>query len=1314
MKARRKKPQIGFLLLVLGGVSTFLNSSPAIAYSPKELWEQPKEFLSKDSILGPVIDNESPRKLRDPRPKSAVLDKSHFHAKRDLSDYNERGWKLMDEAENSADKHLGESNAMATVVERYLKPRIDKTNFFYCPDLVQVFLSIFDLESLAQTGDQLDKSYWYFVLNSKAKELGGSWGEFYVTVDKSHMIITWWHITSDIREIFEKDYDVVMIAMWFSTVREANFGNTINYREHPPRHITIPGIKSEKVIQALEEIQTQLSGNVNSLGGYSMERPESLSRDNFAAHIWAALIGIPEIGAIERMLNKWSTFFPPRYQIKFIRFNTHTLLDGNREAILSVNLRSGPDTSKYNTAESLAESTQVMILEDDTTVFKNYPAIEIFEASTLELIAPGPATGAGSKRKAELPAPTYRMSKWLLITSLGNPENFEIKISTSSRESHLVMLDSIGTEQQQIVADFLYLSWIQTQGTQDLRDITFLQLSPSTEALIQLLATELKVEISKQSVFILWGRGHWRRTLREKSTAEPSSERRINNNLLRRFSQTVEYGAVLKMILQQQRYPGVSPGFELRSIEIGDGTEFKRSKGLGTGDNKPSATKFAMLIRLERSQDVVEDEISISGTSLNTQALFDEFEVSEIESESPSPQPELRVLEAIAARAGIPSRDPSIEESIRNSVPTSPAVLPQELSGHQANRFGFVFGFDFIPPLDKPNSKPRLSNIHTETSLVVRRFDQVERREGSSPLPYLDAIARTSNQDAEPQYYHFSLWIQYEGTTKSFDAGEFYVSPSLHHIVIKRLPDIKDVSGETYENLALSKLLYPMISALCEGQLQMEEGNIPTIDFISFENVDSDTEAFLKKTFDDNKLDQSSRYMKLSIIDSLLAVHVPEKVQNRKSGAKDRKYVLNYREILLGTILRTREVSGIHEMAINYYKGQYVGDKILDNIFVTWRKRFDGTFASQILLVLRDVPEKLKHSDIVEWIQMISKAVHRRRVTKAKPTPDERIPRKAPPKWNAVVVGQALISKINQGALHSGGLAGPSGNTGSDGRDKPPLLVAELPPTDLPEDVQRPTNLLEHSRTKGAGQLLIATLQLGIPETVDASLYAEYFPRHETLKEFRPIDGPTRPIPQVYFIDRYVVTIDISLCRQLMFLNLVNRISSQKQLQDELEQVYEQSWFSSTGEPPALRMLLILAPTDSSVDVIQEVLGLRKQQCTVESEPGGKVIITKPAHNLLTSTENNHFTMDVEDPRDTLEWATLIGIPEIAAIVEVGLKRRGVKETWFSPFAIVIYCEGRDRRGGYPLLRIGLRLAHYYSATGAEIQPDWLHNVFSP
>ncbi|KAF3279173.1 hypothetical protein TWF970_004277 [Orbilia oligospora] len=1085
------------------------------------------------------------------------------------------------------------------------------------------------------------------------------------------MIITWWHINSDIGEIFEKEYDIVIIAMWFFTVREANFRNTINYREHPPRHITMPGIKSEKVIHALEEIKTQLSGNINSLGGFSMERPESLSRDNFAAHIWAALIGIPEIGAIERMLNKWSTFFPPRYQIQFIRFNTHTTLDGNREAILSVNLRSGPDTSKYDTAESLAESTQVMILENDTTEFGNYPAIEIFEASTLELIVPGPAIGAGSKRKAELPVPTYRMSKWLLVTSLGNPENFEIQISTSSRESHLVMLDSIGTEQQQIVADFLYLSWIQTQGTQDLRDITFLQLSPNTEALIHLLATELKVDISKQSVFILWGRGHWRRTLREKSTAKPSPERRINDNVLRRFSQTVEYGAVLKMILQQQRYPGVSPGFGLRSIEIGDGTEFKRSKGLGSGDNRPPATKFAMLIRLERSQDAVEDELSIAGTPLNTETPPDEFELNEIESESPSPQLELRVLEAIADRAEIPSRDPSIEESIRNSVPPSPAVLPQDLPGNKANRIGFVF--DFIPPLDKPNGKPRLSNIHTETSLIVRRFEQVEDRERSSPLPYLDAIAKTSNQDPEPQYYHFSLWIQYKGTANSFDAGEFYVSPSLHHIVIKRLPDIKDRSGEVYENLALSKLLYLMMSELCEGQLQMEKGNIPTIDFISIENVDSNTEAFLKKTFDDHKLDQNSRYMKLSIIDSLLATHVPERVQNTGPGAESHKRIFEYRELLLGAILRTREVSGIHEMAVNYYKGQYVGDKVLDNIFVTWRKRHDGTFASQILLVLRDVPEKLKHSDIVEWMQMVSKAVGRSRVTE--PRPDEvttvvaptpslwRIPKIYAPKekWNAVVIGQALISKINQGVLHSRAPAGRSGNTGSGGWDEPSLLIAELPPTG---------GLLENSKTKGAVDLLIATVQLGITGTVGASFYAKHFPALETYKEFRPIDGPRRPIPRVRFFERYAVSIDKSPCRQLMFLNLVNRISSQKELQEELEQVYEQSWFGGTAEPPALRMLLITAPTESSFDVIQEVLGLRKQQCTVEDEPGGQVVITKPAHNLLTSTENNHFMMDMEDPRDTLEWATLMGIPEIAAIVEVGLKWRGVKETWFSPLAI--------------------------------------------
>ncbi|KAF3182245.1 hypothetical protein TWF751_007290 [Orbilia oligospora] len=1321
MKAGRKKIQIGFLLLVLGNISTFLNSSPAIAYSFKELWEQPKEYISKDSMLSPVINDENSGHLRVPHPGSAVLDDSHFHAKRDLSDFNERGWKVMDEAENSADKRLGESNAMATFVERYFKPTTRRTKFLYCPDPVRRFLSIFYLESLAQTGDQLDRSYWHFLVNSKAEELGRSWGRFHVSVDKSHITITWSPINSDIGEIFEQDYDVIMITVWFSAVREANLGETINYREHPLMYITIYEIKSEKVIQVLEEIKTQLSGNVNSFGGYSMERPDSLNRDNFAAHIWAALIGIPEISAIERMLNKWGTFFPPRYQIQFIRFNVQALLNGDLEAIVSVTIGSGPDTSKYDTAESLAESTQVMNLEDDTTGLRSYPAIEIFEASTLELIVPGPATGAGSKRKAELPAPTYRMSKWLLLTSLGTPRNPEIQISTSGRQSHLVMLDSIGTEKQQIVADFLYLSWIQTQGTQDLRDITFLQLSPNTEALIHLLVTELKADISKQSVFILWGRGHWRRTLREKSTAEPSPERRINDNLLKKFSQTLEYGAVLKMIHQQQRYPGVSPGFELRSIEIGDGTEFKKSKGLGAGDNILSATKFAMLIRLERSQDDVEDGLSITGTPLNSDALFDGFlELNEIESESRSPQPELRVLQAIAARADIPARDPSIEESIRNSVPPSPAVLPQRPSG----KIGFVF--DFIPPLEKPNGKPRLSNIHTETSLLVRRFEQVERRKGSLPLPYLDAIASTSNQGVEPQYYHFSLglWNRLGGSENYFDAGEFYVSPSLHHIVIKRLPDIKGRRGELYENLALSKLLYLMMSELCEDQLQMEKGDTPTIDFISIENVDGTTEALLEKIFNDYKLDKSSRYMKLSIIESLLAAHVPERVQNTGPGAEGYKRVLDYREVLLGAMLRTREMSGVHEMAVNYYKGQYVGDKILDNIFVTWRKRFDGTFASQILLVLRDVPEKLRHSDIVEWIQMISKAAGRSQDTEPRPSaPDEATAVVAPTpspapvlattdlreEWNAVVLGQALISRINQGVPNSGTLTGRSGNTGPDGRDNPPRMIKEIPPA---QD--------KAHKTRGPGILdfLIATVQLGITKTIRYQTYAKIFPASETFKEFSAINSPDQSTDPSGNYASYKVSVDKTPGRQLIFVRNVDRVSNQKQLQGELEQVYEQSWFSGEAEPPALRMLLIVAPTQSSVSIVQEVLGLRKQQCTAEDAPGGAVMITKPAHKALEWTKNNRFTMDMEDPRDTLEWSTLIGIPEIAALVEVGLKWREVKETWFSPLAIVIFCEGsrasdnnRSPKAGNSLLRIGLKIAHYSSTTGAEIERYWLQKL---
>ncbi|KAK6513091.1 hypothetical protein TWF506_009257 [Arthrobotrys conoides] len=1283
MKSGRKKPQVGFALAVLGiNLLILLRNSLAIAYSIKEPLKQLKRPFLNGSVSATAIIEEDVRQLQTFRPRSAILGhpNAHYHAKRDLSEYNQRGWKLIEGRENNADSHLGQPDAAVTAGERYFKPKLQQN--FPCPDTIQVFLSLFNMEKLAQTEGQLDTSYIYFIFNSKVKELMGSWAEIYVSIDKRHMIITWWYDSSDIGKIFEKDYDFVMLTTWFSTVRAASRRAAINIKAYPPTYITIAGVKSEETLEALEEIKVHLGSNINELGGYSIERPENLNQDNFVAQIWASLIGVPEISAIEQMLARWSTLFPPRYQIQSICFNIHTVLLGDREAIVSVTLRQKEDTPDYDTADSLTEATETMTLDDDKEL-RNYPGIEIFEGSTLELLAPGPVTG--SKRKPELAPPTYSTIKWLLLTTLGDVKNSEIRVSTSGPESHLVLLDGIGTEKQQIVADFIYLSWMKAQGAQDLRDITFLQLTPNTEALIRKVVEELGVEISKQSPLILWGRGHWRRAFREESTAEPSSQRRLHDNLLRKFAQT-EYGAVLKMILQQQRYDGISPGFELRSLEIGDGTNVKKSKGKGREDGTKSITTFAMLVRLERAQyiDVPEDQLSIAGAPLSAEPLHDDGDGIDIGAESPISLSGLEVLNTVAIRGEIP--DQTIERKIANHL--------QEVSQDKEQTETSKLVFTFVPDINT------LSNIHKETRLLVQRFGELERKGGKPPLPHLNAIA-ASGQEPKPHYYRFSLSSRYKGphNDPNLDLGEFYFSPSTNHLVIAMLPTSASIG-----HLSHFKLLYSMISELCESYLQLEGANRPRIQFISFESLDERTQDSVADLFDMYNVDKSANYLKFSLIDIMLAEYIPEFVQSSKPHrlGTERK-VLSAQERIVGNLLRTRELSAIHDMVVTYYGGQYVGDRILDNIFITWRKGSKGSLVPQILAVLRDVPEKLKHSDMAEWIRIISSAVGKL-APKPKPTPTPVPVVNLIEEWSAVVVGQALIARTNQDINVLNRQRGLVSTSRSSRTETPPR--ARFENVDWSHEQVR--------TTFSSGDLLEASLGLATDLDFNMASYKNvdrtkriWVFMHPNLKQNRDWTKTKLKDLPGYVIVTYLVR------RVLVLLDVDRTILSQEQQQAELMQMYERSWFGQSNggiEPPAPRIILISNAARSSINIVEEILSLRKQSCKDKDAPGRIVTIMKPEPHSQKATGFNRFMMNTDDTRDTLEWATLIGIPEISALVELGLKWRMTKDTWFFPLGVAIQCTVKNSpsptHSGSPLLRIGLRLAHYSSSTGAEIAPN--------
>ncbi|KAK6507865.1 hypothetical protein TWF481_006287 [Arthrobotrys musiformis] len=1334
------------------------NDSLARAHGAGNSWRRPPDLDQHSrniiSALKPAVGHaRKPAKLIPESRTNEALSK----IKRGLSDYESRGWRLIDRTDEKGDdltSIVGPGDPTDKPAARYFEPSAQSADA--CPSWIQIFLFRFGMADALADEDNL---YSYFVLTPKVPELDGSWAEFYVSVESKHLIVSWHGVGNGGRnKNFEADYSSLILALWLRVVDSTQrTGGLIGVPDYPLSHITVYGIKTPETIEILSDIQNQWPGNINNFGGFWIDVPSILDRKSSDARLWATLIGIPEIGAIEQMLSDRTTrnYFLERNKIKLvksIRFSVEPGREGEGpQATILVTI--GPSYSPGapgNNQEGLGklgdifaglspnspgyiqdhdpelvQASAKVILVETSIDLTSYPGKVIFEGSTLEPIEIDYPTG--SKRKSES-ARTYRMSKWHLTTNSESFEHSEIRAFTSGPEAHLVLENSIQTEEKETLADFLYSCWIESQGSQGLRDITFLQLSPATESLIHKAYEEKKLDTSTGNILILWGRGPLRRAFSPGPDGEPSPEAILNDNLLRQFSETLEYGAVLKMILERERYTALPAGLEVRSLEIGDRERSKKSKGKEKG-GKSSSSDFAILVRLGRAQDNAEATPLVSFQDVTkgaTPPQFDEpnsyVEIQSISSSSPSV---LEVFDTVASRREFSPDDERLEQQI------SDYLQGEGLGQLKNNLIIRVRQNDPInvpiteePPPDllleedsEESTKTMRKRAKPSTILFIERFADREKKAGKPNIHYLDVITRSQRS---AQYRHLVVWIKASGPLPERFLGEFYVDLDAHHIVISRLPDLSQVKDLP----DLSDILYYVILKLCQIDSNCKT---PIIEFISIERPEPRTMQMLNNIAEVFNVDRDKSPIGISMIDSLLAEYATSWSQTLV------KKEPSPRETILGVILRTREISLVQAMVVKYYKGRHLGDKILDEIFIGWEPQGRGkpnfeapvpgrltyTQPAEIFMVLRSMPGKLKRSDIVEWMAYI-KSPPPRDQPDPKTKEDTSLRAAGPTAPSAVMIGQILIDRINQGI--SSGLGAREDQSGSgDATDL--TSSATSPLRKLALSSNQKSHFTTDSRVDKGNQkntlslreLYTATLSTTIDDPENRFML-EYIKRywHDRIPRvfIRPSSqnwaGTT-----VMDIPGYRIAVNEEL-RMMALVKMETREEvSLEQQRTELTQVYERSWVNDDGSDlRLLRALLLPRLTEASINVVERVLDFRKQSCKGEGASGRSVTIIRPMPPR--DEPGAHFRVQTLDAQKSLEWATLIGMLEIWALVEAGLKRKTTKGTWFSPLAIVIICKLDDiRERAAPLLRVGVKLAHYSQVTGEEIDSLWV-NDYTP
>ncbi|KAK6526027.1 hypothetical protein TWF281_011068 [Arthrobotrys megalospora] len=1258
-----------FLIAVTLFLGLFEHPSAAAAReilsnpSPANLESSATKIITPASKLKGATRNARQVRERSPTGETPTQPRDY------LSDYQERGWQLIHSSGAEESSLNAEGDPRQEIFTRYFK--LNSPSYEACPQPVQAFLSLFGLESLASEGN----SYRALKLIPKVPKLAGYSAEFKISSKDSHLIVAWGsrdglHSGGDEQNSypseFEADYHRILLTVWDYTVQSARRGEEMEpLAQHPLTHITISELKSPKTIEVLQTIQKRLGPGES--GTLSMVRPESLDQEDLAAPLWAGLLGVPEISAIQRMLNLWSENFPAEYQITWIRCKIELTPTGGKAATILVSLEPNIQNTLADALiqESLKLSTNVELTEVNQDL-KVYPAIEIFQNPTSEPGTQG-LVMTGQKRKNEI-SPTYRRNRWLLLANVEAVENSLIWVSTSGPEHHLVLEDRISTDNKQVLGDLIYLTWLQDQGSKNLRDITFLQLSPATVDVILAAYKTKKIDVSDQQVLTLWGHERsWRKFARRPDT-EPWADQEVDQALLRRFLQTLEYGAVLKMILQPQRYPNFRLGTYIRSLEIGLKLNTKKTKGEKQGVG-PLSHQFAILIRLG---DVEDDAPSVnlhySATTLpfsadtaareSTPSIADQI----LRSLDQGLKSRLQMLNTIALRQLATAKE--IKSDISKCVKRAKA------------RGIDKFVYHFEPPLNNPKLRTPQSDIPAQPLMLAELLLKLELDSGrlhpsKTAGSKLYRIIRWKTE-----YFHFFLDIQAQGAQRNI--GEFYVSLQSCHIVIAQAPRLSEPGD--IENL--SDILYLSFSKLSGRR---ENRSPHEIEFISVQNVTADTTAVLNELYDVFNLDKTS-YLRFSVTNGILAEYASS--WSRRYSHQDEDQNKKISSIILGT----KELVAIQEMVVKYYAGTYLGRKIVDEVLITWQQERGQTSAPQILVWLKAVPEELKGSDLTAWIQSTTQNkdedAHDSGLNQV---PGALSETEASGDLNEVIVGQELIERINE-SLGIPGIESlsrilpdqPTG-TGSDG-----LHLSRLPKLDR---IDPPIG-----RTPSGFVYLMEGLLALEGYKVKWAQYSHVHLKTNIVKRFS----------QPGFLYETITYEE----RQTMILAGVRETSeiplSQSERIASFAHVYSAAWLGEHGrELPELRYVLIFSPSLRSTNIIHKLLDFRETPCSEGAEQNKMITFSKPAAPFPV-TPNNQFRIDT---RDSLEWATLLGIAEIAGLVEVGLAQRRTKSSWFLPHSIIILCGPfafRDMD-----LRIGLRVEHYSSETGARTDSNWLRTKMS-
>ncbi|KAF3107662.1 hypothetical protein TWF594_007597 [Orbilia oligospora] len=294
----------------------------------------------------------------------------------------------------------------------------------------------------------------YQELNYASRDLSdvGASAVIQVSVLENYIIVNWkgpkggWESRAEKYDKFENEYHKLLFLSW-TVMRSKAMVADGNKNLQDPNYqlfwVTIVEIRNLGTIRIFAEILRRRNSVFDD--PFEIHAPEAANDIDFV--VWTALLGTPEIGAVQEMLTGWA-YQLNRFEIHAIHFGLEEVASSTElQAKVSVSIGPAAAQPKPDSSEATEISFPVgVVLKDSLTTLRTYPGEETFRESYswvfrpeyIEITWNDENSASGKKRARIVDNPSLKGLKFELF-SWGPFPVGKVEAYVSGLEQHLVI-----------------------------------------------------------------------------------------------------------------------------------------------------------------------------------------------------------------------------------------------------------------------------------------------------------------------------------------------------------------------------------------------------------------------------------------------------------------------------------------------------------------------------------------------------------------------------------------------------------------------------------------------------------------------------------------------------------------------------------------------------------------------------------------------------------------------------------------------------------------------------------------------------------